>query len=217
MILLLLQSSTASATTAPANRTPMDDMTTFTLILIAVLAAVVIVAMVVGIRLRRRRQAGIAEFEREEEAELERRRSGQVVVPPPITPAIAEPQPAAPAAAPLDQCLSPAGAVPEQTAYGVPSPVPVVPSIPSAAAPPADTAALVQLKGLGPKVAAMMADAGVTSLAQLAALSPGEQAALDARLGSFQGRLARDRWVEQARLLSSGDRAGYEAAFGKLG
>lgn len=217
MILLLLQSSTASTTTAPANRTPMDDMTTFTLILIAVLAAVVIVAMVVGMRLKRRRQAGIAEFEREEEAELERRRSGQVVAPPPITPTMDEPQPAVPAAVPLDQGLSPAGAVPKRTADGASSPEPVAPSIPSATTPQTDTAALVQLKGLGPKVAAMMADAGVTSLAQLAALSPGEQAALDARLGSFQGRMARDRWVEQARLLASGDRAGYETAFGKLG
>ena len=29
--------------------------------------------------------------------------------------------------------------------------------------------------------------------------------------------MMRDRWIEQAKLLSAGDRAGYEAAFGKLG
>jgi hypothetical protein len=29
--------------------------------------------------------------------------------------------------------------------------------------------------------------------------------------------MARDRWIEQAQLLAAGDRAGYEATFGKLG
>lgn len=76
---------------------------------------------------------------------------------------------------------------------------------------------LTQIKGLGPKVAALLMERGVTHVDQLAALGPDEAAALDAALGSFRGRMARDRWVEQARLLSAGDRAGYEAAFGKLG
>ena len=29
--------------------------------------------------------------------------------------------------------------------------------------------------------------------------------------------MARDRWIEQATLLSAGDKAGYEAEFGKIG
>ncbi len=44
-----------------------------------------------------------------------------------------------------------------------------------------------------------------------------EAAQLDAQLGAFQGRMERDRWREQARFLAQGDRAGYEAQFGKLG
>ena len=40
---------------------------------------------------------------------------------------------------------------------------------------------------------------------------------LDAQLGVFQGRMERDRWREQARLLASGDLPAYEAQFGKLG
>lgn len=76
---------------------------------------------------------------------------------------------------------------------------------------------LTQIKGLGPKLAATLAERGITRIDQLAALGPEEEAALDAQLGTFSGRMARDRWVEQARLLSAGDRAGYEAAFGKLG
>lgn len=92
-----------------------------------------------------------------------------------------------------------------------------VPQPQDPAAGPAIASDLTQIKGLGPKLATTLGDLGVTRVAQIAALSPTEAAALDARLGTFQGRMARDRWVEQARLLAAGDRAGYEAAFGKLG
>jgi predicted flap endonuclease-1-like 5' DNA nuclease len=76
---------------------------------------------------------------------------------------------------------------------------------------------LTQIKGLGPKLAATLAEQGITRVDQIAALTPEAAAELDAKLGTFQGRMARDRWIEQAKLLSAGDRAGYEAAFGKLG
>jgi predicted flap endonuclease-1-like 5' DNA nuclease len=75
---------------------------------------------------------------------------------------------------------------------------------------------LTQLKGLGPKLAATLAQLGYTRIDQIAALTPEDAATLDAQLGAFQGRMARDRWIEQARLLSAGDRAGYEGQFGKL-
>jgi predicted flap endonuclease-1-like 5' DNA nuclease len=75
---------------------------------------------------------------------------------------------------------------------------------------------VTQLKGLGPKVAARLAELGITRVGQLAALDEDAAAALDARLGAFSGRMARDRWPEQARLLAAGDVAAYEAAFGKL-
>ena len=75
---------------------------------------------------------------------------------------------------------------------------------------------LAQIKGLGPKLRVVLAELGITRVAQVAALSPAEAAELDAKLGTFQGRIMRDRWVEQARLLNAGDRAGYEAVFGKL-
>lgn len=75
---------------------------------------------------------------------------------------------------------------------------------------------LTRLKGVGPKLAARLNELGVTTYAQIAALSPSDAAALDAQLGSFQGRMIRDRWVEQAGYLAKDDRAGFEAAFGKL-
>jgi len=75
---------------------------------------------------------------------------------------------------------------------------------------------VTQLKGLGPKVAARLAELGVTTVSQVAALDADQAADLDARLGPFTGRLHRDRWVEQARFLAAGDRVGFEAVFGKL-
>lgn len=92
------------------------------------------------------------------------------------------------------------------------------PSSPVGVAEPGDPHAsdLTQLKGLGPKLAATLAELGYTRIDQIADLSPAEAGALDARLGAFQGRMARDRWIEQARLLTIGDRAGYEAQFGRL-
>lgn len=103
-------------------------------------------------------------------------------------------------------------AVPEEAPHPVPTPI-------AADTPPVAAASrpLTVLKGLGPKAAARFGELGITSVDQLAALSPGRIAAIDAQMGSFAGRIARDRWIEQAKLLAAGDVAGFEAAFGKLG
>lgn len=76
---------------------------------------------------------------------------------------------------------------------------------------------LTRLKGIGPKLEALLNDEGITRFEQLASLDDRELAALEERLGAFKGRLTRDRVVEQARLLASGDTAGFEEKFGKLG
>jgi len=87
-------------------------------------------------------------------------------------------------------------------------------AIPSASGPPDN---LQTMKGVGPKLAAQLNGAGVTRFDQLAALSPGEAAALDRQMGPFSGRIAKDRLVEQAAYLARGDTDGFEAAFGRLG
>jgi predicted flap endonuclease-1-like 5' DNA nuclease len=75
---------------------------------------------------------------------------------------------------------------------------------------------LQSLKGVGPKLAALLEAQGLTRFDQIAALTPGQVEALDAHLGAFKGRLARDRVVEQAHYLARGDTDGYKAMFGAL-
>jgi predicted flap endonuclease-1-like 5' DNA nuclease len=98
--------------------------------------------------------------------------------------------------------------------------VPAVEVLAGMAFPPRSTDSgdeLTRLKGVGPKLAAMLNEQGITRYEQLASMDDAQLAALDARLGNFKGRLARDRVPEQARYLASGDTAGFEATFGKLG
>jgi predicted flap endonuclease-1-like 5' DNA nuclease len=112
------------------------------------------------------------------------------------------------------------GATSQPTVLSSDGAVSDTPSEPATDVPAAETPAateLTQIKGLGPKLAATLADLGITRIDQIAALSPQTAAELDAKLGAFQGRMARDRWIEQATLLAAGDQAGYESAFGKLG
>ncbi|MFQ3596695.1 MAG: helix-hairpin-helix domain-containing protein, partial [Sphingomonadaceae bacterium] len=107
---------------------------------------------------------------------------------------------------------------PEPAAPPAPSEPPPAPVgdlvLPPAAGPPDD---LRQLKGVGPKLATLLNELGITTFAQIASLDAAQLAALDSRLGTFQGRPMRDRWQEQAALLAAGDRAGFERLMGRLG
>ncbi|WP_116090036.1 hypothetical protein [Sphingomonas crusticola] len=80
---------------------------------------------------------------------------------------------------------------------------------------PGDT--LTQLKGLGPKAATLLHELGVTRFEQIASWNDADIDAVDARMGAFKGRIRRDRWVEQAKLLATGETEMFEAEFGKLG
>lgn len=75
---------------------------------------------------------------------------------------------------------------------------------------------LTRIKGVGPKLSALLASLGVTRFDQIAGWSDADVARIDAQLGNFSGRPQRDQWIEQARLLATGDTAGYESRFGKL-
>jgi predicted flap endonuclease-1-like 5' DNA nuclease len=82
--------------------------------------------------------------------------------------------------------------------------------------PPAEGDDLKRIKGVGPKVETILHGLGVTTFAQVAAWDEAEVDRIDARLGAFAGRIRRDDWRAQARLLAAGDTAAYEAKFGKL-
>ena len=75
---------------------------------------------------------------------------------------------------------------------------------------------LTRLKGVGPKLSAILQVLGVNRYDQIANWSDDDIARIDPQLGAFQGRIVRDDWVEQARLLAAGDVAGFEAKFGKV-
>lgn len=87
---------------------------------------------------------------------------------------------------------------------------------PKAAAPSAGPDDLSRIKGLGPKLQKLLPELGITSFAQIAAMSDADLADLDTKLGAFAGRPAKDSWVEQAKLLAAGDTAGFEGKFGKV-
>ena len=75
---------------------------------------------------------------------------------------------------------------------------------------------LTRIKGVGPKLAAMLGQLGITRYAQIADWDEADLARIDAQLGSFAGRPRRDAWVDQARLLATGDTQGFEGRFGKM-
>lgn len=201
-------------------------ITTGHLVLVAVLAVLVLVGLVWGIRLARRRRTAereVAAYNAEVEAQPPapavpaaeadpiERRSGVDRRQSPWRPEDEEP--------PM-RALSPeAAAAPTVLIFDrIPDAAPAITATP-ALEPDGGSFAdgpVTQLKGLGPKLAQRLAEEGITTVGQIAALTDDEAAALDARLGPFTGRMARDRWQEQSRFLAAGDQAGFEAVFGRL-
>jgi len=63
---------------------------------------------------------------------------------------------------------------------------------------------LERIRGIGPVLKARLNKLGITTFAQIAAFSEADLAQIDDVL-DFKGRIARERWVEQARELRLGD------------
>ena len=204
------------------------------LALISILAIAAIAAIVWGMRLKRARRAAAERFEtgQDESREVTEREQAELGADPvhaaPAVPTeVASPsreqsqsqaQSTPPAPIPVAPSLppiadEPAPGTPPDLVAASPSPASAEPA--AAATNPADRP-VTALKGLGPKVAAALADRGITTVGQIAAMDTSEADALDADLGAFRGRMARDRWVEQARFLAAGDVKGFEQVFGRL-
>jgi predicted flap endonuclease-1-like 5' DNA nuclease len=97
------------------------------------------------------------------------------------------------------QAIEAAAAVLEATAVIEPQSAPVAEPFP---APPPAADDLTILVGIGPKLAAALAERGVTTFAGLAAWTAEDGARFDAEL-SLKGRVARDAWIAQAKRLAS--------------
>lgn len=63
---------------------------------------------------------------------------------------------------------------------------------------------LKKIKGVGPKLEQMLNEMGYYHFDQIAAWTADEVAWVDANLKGFKGRVSRDTWVEQAKLLAAG-------------
>ncbi len=135
--------------------------------------------------------------------------------------------PAAPA--PVRDTSPPAPPVPEtpaRTAAPDPTPVqpPVAPPPPPAPPPPATPTPppvprpdddLTVIKGIGPQLNTLLRSLGVRRFEQIAGWTESDIARVDAHLGVFRGRILRDEWVDQARLLAAGDIAKFTARYGE--
>jgi len=217
--------SAGGATGASLLPDSTDAFTIAHLAVLAIFALLVIAAIVWGARLKARRKAAERHIETHNEEVVAAAPAEPVPTPvqaPPPPPPLArraeDAAPAEPARDPLADepiaAAAPLDAAPAVEAVSAPAPAPDPAPAPTGES-PAD-APVGTLKGLGPKLTARLAELGITTVGQVAALSDDEAMRLDAQLGPFAGRITRDRWIEQARFLAAGDRAGFEAVFGRL-
>lgn len=189
-----------------------DLFTTGAFVVIAILMALAIAGIIFGARLSRRRRQARAELQ-EHNAQIERQTSSPPQLTPTMAPEAAEAAPApvrreAPTPEPRHE--TPLVTVTPERPRSTPVDIAPAP-VPASADGP-----VTQLKGLGPKVATRLGELGIATVGQMAALTDEQAQALDAQLGPFTGRMGRDRWQEQARFLAAGDKAGFEAVFGRL-
>jgi predicted flap endonuclease-1-like 5' DNA nuclease len=76
---------------------------------------------------------------------------------------------------------------------------------------------LKQIKGVGPKMQAMLNEMGVYHFDQVAGWSADEVSWVDQNLKGFKGRVTRDNWVEQAATLAAGGETEFSKKVGKGG
>nr|WP_298925882.1 hypothetical protein [uncultured Erythrobacter sp.] len=72
---------------------------------------------------------------------------------------------------------------------------------------------LTRIKGIGPKLQERCRSVSISRFEQIAAWSEIDVAEFEQSL-KLSGRISRDRWVDQAKLLAAGDDAAHKAEFG---
>jgi predicted flap endonuclease-1-like 5' DNA nuclease len=114
----------------------------------------------------------------------------------------ADPAPAPVEAAPVETAAVETVAAPEAETEAEPEPGARPAGLYDAA--PAEADDLTRIKGVGPKLQALLNDLGVYRFDQIAGFSEADLAWVDAHLATFKGRPFRDGWIEQARTLMDG-------------
>lgn len=74
---------------------------------------------------------------------------------------------------------------------------------------------LKEIKGIGPKLEILCNELGFYHFDQIAAWSADEVAWVNANLAGFKGRVSRDNWVEQAKVLAAGGETEFSARVDK--
>lgn len=146
----------------------------------------------------------------------------QKPLPPPVSASRQRDEsPAMPAAAPASAPAAapePAPAPPVEAAEPEPAPAPEPTPAPAAAPAPAGEARrpaamaapegeaddLKKIKGVGPKLEKLLNSMGFYHYHQVAAWTGEEVAWVDDNLEGFKGRVSRDEWVDQAKILAAG-------------
>ena len=62
---------------------------------------------------------------------------------------------------------------------------------------------LTRISGIGPVLQTLLNDLGIFTFAQVAGLTEGDVAAIEEIMVVFPGRIGRDRWISQARMLDA--------------
>lgn len=138
-----------------------------------------------------------------------------------VPPAIAEPQMSAPGeaepeeeepmllvsplAADANPASPPAEGAPAPAAQQVTAPRPIHDT-------PDD---LTIINGIGPQLNTLLSSLGISRFDQIANWSPEDIERIDSHLGVFRGRIVRDDWPAQARLLAAGDMATFWERYGQ--
>lgn len=145
--------------------------------------------------------------------------------PAPAAEPVAAPAPEpAPAAAPVEQSVPRSPSTPEQAPEPIPEPIPE-PTEPPAAdsagekprlldAPEGEPDDLKLIKGVGPKLEEKLNSMGVWHFSQIAGWTAKEVAWVDDSL-NFRGRIDRDDWIGQARILAAGGTTEFAQRTGK--
>ena len=76
---------------------------------------------------------------------------------------------------------------------------------------------LKEIKGVGPKLEQTLNQMGVYHFDQIAGWGPAEVAWMDGNLKGFKGRVSRDGWVEQAKILAAGGETEFSSRVDKGG